>query len=246
MNGAAIIAIARAALIDASRRKDAAVMGIFGVCFLLFLVAARFVGIEDAATGTFLLNLSLTTVTGLSHLLTCIIAARQLPDEFENRTLYPLLARPLHRSDVLLGKWSAAVLMGLLAFVVLLIPVFLLAPRMESYNTGTLLQLLTLQPAALMLTAAIPMLCALFLPRGLALFSALLWIFGAGMLPRLISAIPRWRWLPDPGHFNLVLRYTDGIHPLPPHEWIFLLLAALLWTVGLLALATRIFQRRAL
>jgi len=234
------------ALLEMRRRKDLSVLGLFTGLFLLFLAVVRVVGIEHPAAGTFLLNLGLALATGGSLLMTLIATARQLPDEMEQRTLYPLLARPVYRADVLLGKWTAGVLTGLVVFGVLVVPALLLIPRLEYYAGGTLLQLLLLHPVALAMAAAIGLLCSLIMPRLPGLCSAIALTFCAGGLLRLSRHFVPFYALPDPGRINLAMRYTDGIGPLSGGAFGWLLFYGTLWTVLLLAAAMAVFQRRRL
>lgn len=237
-------AIMRAALLDLLRRRDLAVAGIFMLVLLMLLGLAHIVGVEDAATATLLLNLSLTLSVGLAHLITVVMAARQFPEEIEQRTLYPLLARPLQRTDILIGKWSACVAAGVALFLVLSLLILLLAPRMANYSGGTLAQLIILQVPALMCTAALGLFFSLVLPRGLALLTAGALVFGTGYMIRLGRNWAPLYLLPDPSRLNLVLRYTDGIGPLAGPAFFALVAAALLWTGASLMAATVIFERK--
>lgn len=242
----ALFAIARATLLESLRRRDLTVLAIGMTLLLAFLGAARWVGLEQPAVGTFLLNLSLTLVLVSAHLITLLISARQLPEELEQRTLYPLLARPIRRMDVLLGKWIACACMGIGLCAALLTPVLILVPQLEFYDHRTLIQLVALQVPALMLTAAIPQCLVLILPRGLALFGSLLIVFGADYWVRFGPRFPLIYLIPNPARLNLALRYTDGIGPLSAGQWTILFWAALLWTFGLLGLAVARFERRRL
>ncbi len=244
MNATHLYAIGRGAVLEMLRRKDLAVLGLFMTVYLLFLAAARFVGLETPAAGTFLLNLSLTLITLLAHVLTLLMAARQLPDELERRTLYPLMARPVQRAEILLGKGLASWGVGVSVFTVLLIPTLLLVPRMEPYMLSTLLQTLLLQPVALAMTASIALCLSLLFPRVLAVFLSGLLVFAAGMLVRFPLLAGTARWLPDPGRLNLVLRYTDGIGPLPAADFLSLAVSGLLWSLLLMTAACRVFQER--
>ena len=241
-----ITIIARGALLEMSRRKDLAILGMFMGIFLLLIAISRVVGLENPATGTFLLNLSLTLIVGLSHLVTLTMAARQLPDELERRTLYPLMARPIRRADILTGKWSACLLTGLLTFVTLTLLAILLVPRMEPYAFGTLLQLILLQVPALALTAALGIAFSIFFPRLLGLFLAATLVFGAGQLLRFSGSLPLLHLLPDPGRLNLVLRYTDGIAPLGLADFLIAFVYASLWAGVLLTAACQRFERRSI
>lgn len=239
-----IAAVGRGVFLELVRRKDLGVAALFAGLYMLFVAAARFVGFDNPATGTFLLNLSLTLIVGLCHLVTLTTAARQFPDEFERRTLYPLLARPIRRADVLLGKWGASTAAGILLFGALVILVLLLVPRLESYENTTLLQFLALQPVALAMTAALGVQFSLLFPRLPGLFLAAALVFGSGHLTRFARGMPVFHLLPNPNRMNLTLRYTDGIAPLPGFDFLLLLAYGFLWTGVLIWTARVLFQRR--
>lgn len=246
MNSLHVSAVARGVFLELLRRKDLAVAGLFVGLYLLFVASARFVGFDNPATGTFLLNLSLTLIVGLCHLITLTTAARQFPDEFERRTLYPLLARPIRRGDLLLGKWGASTAAGILLFAALSFLALLLVPRLESYDGGTLFQFLALQPLALAMTAAIGVLFSLVFPRLPGLFLAAALVFGSGPLTRFAKGIPIFHLLPNPGRMNLTLRYTDGIQPLAGFDFLLLLAYGFIWTAVLTFAASILFQRRSI
>lgn len=105
-----------AASVETLRRKDLYVvcmLAVLGVGGGTWMAAIGVRGIE-----TFLRDIVLTVVNALSVLICIWLAARQMPEELSRRTLFPLLARPVSRFDVLLGKFLAvwlASLVGLLA-----------------------------------------------------------------------------------------------------------------------------------
>lgn len=241
-----ILPIVRAMAIEALRRRDFVVVALFMSLLFAFLLAARWVGLERPASGTFLLNLSLTLVVATTHLITLLIAARQFPSELEQRTLYPLLARPIHRHDVIIGKWMASALMGIGLFILLAVPVMLIVPKLEFYDNRTLAQLLLLQIPALTTTAAIPIACSLLMPRALATSLSLVIVFGMNWLPAFSNRLPVLHLLPNPGRLNLVIRYTDGIAPLTPTQAGALFFAGMLWTGATLLIAVHRFERRVL
>jgi len=93
-----ITTVGKGVIIELIRRKDLYVLGMLMVVFCIGAVSARAAGIKEAATGTFLLNLGMTLSYIFAHLLTLVLAVRQVPSEIENRTIYPILARPVTRS----------------------------------------------------------------------------------------------------------------------------------------------------
>lgn len=235
---------AAGALLDIRRRRDASAAGILVGAFAVGLLAARRVGFETPAAATFFLNLGLALSVFLSQLAALLLAARQLPEEMENGTLYPLLARPVRRADVLLGKWLAAWAAGTALFAATVLPVLLLVPRLEAVFAGTLLQGLCLHGLSLGFISALGMAATLWLPRAPGTLLAVALVFGAGALLRLGGRFPLFYALPDPGRLNLVARYTDGIGPLPAGDFLLLAAYALLWTGLLLGGAIGSFRRR--
>lgn len=109
--------IARATLLESVRRKDPWVVWIlaaFGLAAGSVLGSLGVRGIE-----TFLRDIALTVVNFLSVALCIWLAARQIPEELSRRTLFPLLARPVRRFDVLAGKFLAVWLLSCGALLVL-------------------------------------------------------------------------------------------------------------------------------
>jgi len=109
--------VAWAAGLETLRRKDLYVvwmLAVLGVGGGTWLAAIGVRGIE-----TFLRDIVLTVVNLLSVVICIWLAARQMPEEFSRRTLFPLLARPVRRFDVLLGKFLAVWAACALALLVL-------------------------------------------------------------------------------------------------------------------------------
>lgn len=239
-------AVVRAGLLDLRRRRDFAVAGGLLGALVLLLAGGRAMGVADPATGTFLLNLGLSLAAGTAQVLTLVLAARPFPEELENRTLYPLLARSVDRTEILLGKWGCGLLAGVGMYAVLTGAVFVLAPRMEFYDPRTGVQMVVLQGLALATVASWSMAFSLVLPRGPALLVSGVLAFAAGPVMRWGSGICPVRLLPEPARLNLVLRYTDGMGPLSPGELMRLAAAAGLWIVLGLAAGSWLLRRKAL
>lgn len=106
-----------ATLAETIRRKDLYVvwiLAVFGLAGGAVLASMGVRGIE-----TFLRDITLTVVNLLSMVICVWLAARQIPEELSRRTLFPLLARPVRRFDVLAGKFLAVWLLSCGALVVL-------------------------------------------------------------------------------------------------------------------------------
>ena len=255
--GDQIALISRAVFLQLLRKRD-----LYIVFFLmsLFAVGALFVdvvGIENAATATFLLNLGLTLAWYCAHILTLVLAAGQLPSEIENRTLYPLLAKPVSRGTVLFGKWLACSLCGSGVWFALALMGWLPVPKREVFDGFMLVQLFVLQFFSLAMLSALAITLSLVFTRGVTLVVlGILLVLGSqctSFIDRVIHggvarSVAHWMvlYMPDFTKLNLITRYTDGVAALGMAQCGGLMLYAAIFTAASLALGMRIFQRRPL
>lgn len=109
--------LARGVVLESLRRKDLWVVAILA---LVILFAASALGIFGAqGLQVFVKDLAAAVLGLFSTLLAVMVSTRLLPEEIKNRTLYPLLARPIGRFDLLMGKFLGAVLVSWLGFLIL-------------------------------------------------------------------------------------------------------------------------------
>lgn len=241
------------------RRKDFYVLLMLMALFIGGVLVFRVAGIDAPATGTMLMNLGLTLAWFAAHLMTLLLAARQLPAEIEQRTIYPLLARPLSRGAALAGYWMSCALCGAVCWLVLLALVWLGAPKLEPYDGALLAQMIALQIFSLGMMAALALAGSLLMPKPVNLIvTALVWL-GGGKLASLVTArfaaeeaagagLAGWlmAYIPDFSKLNLITRYTDGIGPVGGLEFLGLAAYAGIFTLAALALAGWVFGRKAL
>lgn len=98
-----LLGIAYVTILESFRRKDPYVVLILG--FALVLGAALFNQFGIDGLEKFVKDVALTVTNMLCIVICVVAAARQLPTEIANRTLYPLLAKPVSRTTVFLGKY---------------------------------------------------------------------------------------------------------------------------------------------
>jgi ABC-type transport system involved in multi-copper enzyme maturation permease subunit len=94
--------IARTVLLEAIRRKEIYAIVLVSVLLLGAVMTVDFFGIKGLTK--FYREVALKLMSTATAFTVVILAARQLPREFENRTIHPLLARPIGRATFLLGK----------------------------------------------------------------------------------------------------------------------------------------------
>jgi len=98
-----IFAVAGIVIKELYRRKDFYVL--FILTALICLVMASVNIFNDDKIIRYLKELCLLLIWISSLVIAIITAARQIPAERENRTLLPLLAKPLTRPELILGKF---------------------------------------------------------------------------------------------------------------------------------------------
>jgi Cu-processing system permease protein len=98
-----IFAVASIVIKELYRRKDAYVLLILTA--LICVVMASVNIFHDDKVVRYLKEICLLLIWVCSLVIAITTAARQIPMERENRTLFPLLAKPLTRSELLLGKF---------------------------------------------------------------------------------------------------------------------------------------------
>jgi len=249
--------IGRGVILESVRRREIYVLLLLMGLFVVGALVVRMVGIENAATGTFLLNLGLTLAAVFAQLATLLTAARQFPDELETRTIYPLLGKPVARGQYIAGKWLGCVVIGWLTLLVLSLLAWLPTPKMETYFAGTLLQMLLLQIVAVAAIAAWALGLSLYLPKAVTVVIVALLVLASGRVGSLVESwiqtdatrkIVSWLlgYIPDFSQLDLVQRYTDGIHALSLPVLGARLLYGIAITVFPLAFASWAIGRRSL
>lgn len=170
--------IARTVLIEAIRRKEIYAIVFLTVGLIGVVGSIRFFNIEGL--GKFYREIALKTM-GIATVLTVVVlAARQLPREFKNRTILPLLAKPVSRTTFLIGKFVGVMLAavfcyGLFAVVFVLGNLYL----KSQVNWPVFAQAVYLQMLALSVIASLSFLLSMVLNLDAAVtLSVLIYVLG--------------------------------------------------------------------
>ncbi len=100
--------IARTVLIEAVRRKEIYAIVLLTVGLIGVVGSIRFFNVEGL--GKFYREIALKVMSLATAMTVVVLAARQLPREFKNGTILPLLAKPVSRHVFLLGKFLGVML----------------------------------------------------------------------------------------------------------------------------------------
>jgi ABC-type transport system involved in multi-copper enzyme maturation permease subunit len=99
-----VFALAGVAIKEMYRRKDFYVLFVMTALLTLLLGAMRF--FDDAEIVRFLKEICLMLIWISTLVIAVTTAARQIPAERESRTIFPLLAKPVSRWELIAGKFA--------------------------------------------------------------------------------------------------------------------------------------------
>ncbi len=108
--------IAKSVLIEAVRRREIYAIVLISVLIIGAVMTVNFFNIQGLTK--FYREIALQVMSVATSLTVIVLAARQLPREFENRTIYPLLSKPISRATFLLGKLLGVMAAGLFCFAI--------------------------------------------------------------------------------------------------------------------------------
>lgn len=257
MNPRAWWVLAKGVVLEAVRRKDLWVVGILGA---LIVGAAGLLGLFGI-TGleAFAKDLAVGVLGLFSTVMGVLSTARLMPEEIGRRTVYPLLARPISRLDLLVGKLLGGVLVSWTAFLVLCALTAAVLAAFRIPFEPLMLQYLLAKMLGLVLLCGVTLALSCWMTPQAAATMSLILAFGSPMvvralvmahetsgeglrtLFRLLNAL-----LPQYSLFDLGGRVANFGWPTVP-SWVIAWLAgyALLYTSAMLGLAWVRFQRQA-
>jgi ABC-type transport system involved in multi-copper enzyme maturation permease subunit len=251
-------ALARGVLLESLRRKDLWVVAILGFLIICAAGALGFFGITGLEA--FAKDLGVTVLGLFSTIMAVLTSCRLLPDEIKQRTLYPLLSRPISRFDLLFGKWLGAVLVTWIAFLLLCL---LTAGALASFHVHfepIMAQYVIAKMMGLAVVCAVSLALGTWMtPQAAATLSFIL-AFGSTLIVRALlmaydSGNPAMAWvfklinaiLPQYSLFDLGGRAANiGWAPVPLWVMGFLLLYMIVYSFGMLGLSWSKFRRQAI
>lgn len=175
-------ALARGVLLDAVRRKDLWVVAILGFLIVACAGTLGFFGLNGLEV--FAKDLAVTVLGVFSTIVAILIASRSMPEEIKNRTLYPLLARPITRFDLLFGKFIGATVATWISFLLLAALTGIALSVFQVRFEAIVFQYLLLKMFGLAVLCAVSQTLSCFMtPQAAATMSFIL-AFGGAMLTR--------------------------------------------------------------
>lgn len=108
-------ALIRLSLLDLYRRKDLFVLFVLSLVLLVPLAMIKPFGISGA--NRYMNEIAMLLIWVFSIVICLGVTSRLFPPEFESRTIYPLLAKPIGRGTLLFGKFLGALTTSLSALL---------------------------------------------------------------------------------------------------------------------------------
>jgi Cu-processing system permease protein len=209
-----VLAVAGVTIKELYRRKDFYVLFVMTVLIALVMgFGGNFTRQKNVSSDLKEICLLLVWISALA--MAVGMTARQIPAERDNRTLFPLLAKPVTRGQLILGKFLGCWLANGFSLAVLYVPLAIISGSIEhSWPVADYLEALWLQWAFLSVVIALVLFGSLVVPSTSS-NATLCAILVAGILlgGRYLSGLALWR--PEPVRTVL---YT--IYFLIPHlEW---------------------------
>lgn len=156
-----MLGIAQTTITESFRRKDPYVVLILAA--LIVFGAGLFSRFGTEGVGKFVKDVAFTITGGMAVLICVITAARQLPTEIQNRTLYPLLAKPVSRVQVFLGKFIGVGVMASAVVILFSLEIYLLFLILDIPVSLVFWQALYLRVVSMWIIAALTLTLSVFL-----------------------------------------------------------------------------------
>lgn len=251
-------AVARVSVLELFRRRDVYVALILALVVIVPLSGVNLFGVEGVVQYLRELTLLLIWVFGIA--ITVTNAARQVPGEVERRTILPLLAKPIRRSEFVVGKFlGTAAAAG--ASITIFYACFVVLTGIKSgiWFTPTLVQAYVFHLIFVALLSALTVCGSMVLTPSANMTLAVLISGGMVLFGQRLSALaadlaPPVSWLAWAVHFVFPhFEFFDARHRVV-HSWepntlpvaSGVVLYGLLYTLALLFLAVVLFRRKKL
>lgn len=249
-------ALAWGVVLESIRRKDLWVVVILGFLIMIGAGALGIFGVEGL--GVFIKDLAAGVLGLFSMIMAAIISTRLLPEEIKQRTLYPLLSRPVTRLDLLIGKLCGAIAVSWLSFLMLAAVTLVALLSFHIPLEPIMLQYVLLKMVGIALVCSIGVALSTFSTPAAAAVFTMIFAFGSSMISRALYMTgvgqPSMRslvtvlsyLLPEVHLFDLGARATYDWPPISLGAMASLVLYAVVYSYAVVLLGWMKFRKRAI
>ncbi len=250
-----VTAIALNTFREAIRNRVLYLLLVFAVAMITFaqILSLLTVGSEEKIIKDF----GLASIDIFGVLTAVFIGVGLVSREIERRTVYTLLAKPIHRAEFVLGKYGGLVLTLLINTAVMALWFFLILALKGTFDAGLAIAILMLFMEFLLITAIAVLFSCLSTPMLSSVMTLSLWVIGhllwsldlLGAKTPSAAARALWRTLyyllPNFSNFDVKGQVVQGLSVAPSAVG-FAALYLALYGAAVLIGACMVFQRKEL
>ncbi len=249
--------IAKNVIEESIRKKEIYVLFILSIAMMSVVAMASFFSLTGLVK--YFIELSFLIITYITVIIAVVVGARQLPVELNSRTIYPLMAKPLKRSEFIIGKWLGTSIISTFCFLVFEGIFIILLFSKGSSVSGILIQGIFLHILQLMLISSIVICLSAFMTNAANVTVSILYFILGHWIGKAISDMldkcgTFLAWilksinyiLPHLDYFDLSKKIVHGWPPVPAWVIITVTIYAVVYISIFLLIGTLKFQRRQL
>jgi ABC-type transport system involved in multi-copper enzyme maturation permease subunit len=236
-----IFVLGQGVLKELIRRKDLYLIIILLLVIVLYAASFSFGG--ESGFHRYFKEVGISFTYIFSVIIGIMFAARQIPQEVESKTIYPLLARPLSRLEFILGKFFGVFFVTIVSFSIFYL-VFIASLFMRGdFTTPPILlaEGYILHAALLSFFVSLAILLSLFLSTLANMVISVILYFGTNWFG---ATFPAYIFLPHPELFDIKEKIIHTQDIVPLWVMVFLVVYAAVYTALFLTLAYAAFRRR--
>jgi ABC-type transport system involved in multi-copper enzyme maturation permease subunit len=250
------LAIAALSIVETLRRKEfyVVLMLVIGLAFWIYTI-----NFGAPSAGRFAKDIIMQVTWLASFALAVPLAARQISADLEQKTIYVLMSRPIHRWQYVFGRAGGAAAASIVCFIALflVLVLMLLAKGVSAIADACLWQAFALQLVALVMLCCTAVCLSIFTtPAGAVTFSLILLAtmhYAGPSVVHTIEGMPSivrevvWAGylvLPHFEFFNISQRVVHGWGALPTGLFLMVLAYGVAYSIFITALAAGLFRKR--
>jgi len=178
-----------------------------------------------------------------SVIIAITFAARQIPQEIESKTIYPLLAHPVSRWEFIVGKFLGVLIVSILSFTLfyLIFIVSMIARGDLSTPPILFIEAYILHIFLLSFFASLTILASFFLSVAANSQGMVILYFGMNWFG---ATLPGYIWLPHPELFDIKEKVIHALDIVPPWVMLFMAGYGIIYTALFLMASYLVFRRR--
>ena len=236
-----VIILAGAVIKELIRRKDLYLIFALLVVIIFYAASVSFGGQKGFERYFREIGISLCLI--FSVVIAVVFSARQIPQEVETKTIYPILAHPVTRFELILGKFAGVLAVSIASFTLFYVTILASFFVRGDFSSPPLLLLegYILHICALSFFASLSILLSLYLSIAANVGITMILYFAANWFG---TTFPAYIFLPHPELFDIKEKIIHTWDLVPAWALSLLVLYACIYTAIFISLSYSGFKQR--